>query len=163
MMVWDVVSDGQGVWWVSDHRWRWCWGGGLCIGADGVVAVVSWGICTKCSTLGKPMGPLKWAVDRPLYTQDAWRSMQLPFPQASGLHAGIYTIHWAIPHRNISNWGAPGSPTTNFYIAKIPAPLIFDPDPIGGFQNHRRVVKCGYFHWHLLLFQYHLIACLGSP
>ena len=122
-----------------------------------------WGICTKCSTLGNPMGPLKWAVDRPLYTQDAWRSMQLPFPQASGLHAGIYTIHWAIPHRNISNWGAPGSPTTNFYIAKIPAPLIFDPDPIGGFQNHRRVVKCGDFHWHLLLFQYHLIACLGSP
>ena len=59
--------------------------------------------------------------------------------------------------------GAPGSPTTNFYIAKIPAPLIFDPDPIGGFQNHRRVVKCGDFHWHLLLFQYHLIACLGSP
>ena len=59
--------------------------------------------------------------------------------------------------------GTPGPPASNFYIAKMPAPEFFEPDPLGGFQNHRRVLKIDDFHWQLLLFQYHLIACPRSP
>ena len=70
-------------------------------------------------------GALKRSRTCPLPTHDAWRCMELPSPKPLA-SIRVYISYTGRCHLAIyQNGGAHGPPTTNFYIAKIPAPWIF--------------------------------------
>ena len=80
--------------------------------------------------------------------------MALP-PQSIGLHEGVHISYPGRDHIAIDqNVDTQGYMPPTLRLPKFQHADFSEPDPIGGFQNHRVAWKNAFFDWHWLLFQY---------